>query len=206
MRRLASRLAVVVGVLAAVGCAPTQRPPELEPTSQSHERLEFQSVWVAGFVVDGRPDIDVNDRAVRKLRFGLSRMTSAAVVDEPPLRLAAEPDLLQHEGFTTTTARTPAPLVVAGTVRFTCPIRAGRSRPARRTDVHELVTLRFRLVFIDGGSGQVVATKSYRREDLRIAHGQVTVYEAFEELLKRAAHEMQHDIVGGPGPVRWTIG
>lgn len=194
------------GLLALMfGCAPAMPPPQLTPGPAPAARSEFDSVWIAGFVVAGRTDLDLNERTVKRLRFGVSRLASAPMVEEPAIPLLDEPAVLRHDMLPTVQARHRAPLVVSGTVSFTYPIAARPAGPRRRDD-HEAVTLQMRLVFIDGVSGQVIAAKTYRKQGLRIGHGQPTVYEAFSELFQRVAPEIQRDIVGGPGPVRWTVG
>ena len=199
--------AIVLGAVLALagGCAHPPGPPQLQPVQSPAATYGFRSVWVAGFVVDGRPDIDVNERAVQKLRFQLTRMTSAPVVDEPPLRIAEEGDLLDRPEYASVTQRSPSPLVVTGTIRFTYPIVARRGyRPGRR-DVHTRVKLQIRLVFIDGVSGDVIAVRSFPSENVLVGHGQTTVHEAFQELFARALPELRRCVASGVPPFRWTL-
>lgn len=200
--------AIVLGVALALagGCAHAPGPPQLQPVQSPAAIYGFRSVWVAGFVVDGRTDIDVNERAVQKLRFQLTRMTSAPVVDEPPLRIAEEGDLLERPEYALVTQRNPSPLVVTGTIRFTYPIDGNRGyRPGRR-DVHTIVKLEIRLVFIDGMSGDVIAVRSFPSENVLVGHGQTTVHEAFQELFARALPELRRCVASGVPPIRWSLG
>ena len=66
--------AIVLGVALALagGCAHAPGPPQLQPVQSPAAIYGFRSVWVAGFVVDGRTDIDVNERAVQKLTSELA--------------------------------------------------------------------------------------------------------------------------------------
>jgi hypothetical protein len=67
---------------------------------------------VAGFVVGERRDLEVNAVAVQELRSRLKAMTSARVVEEPPLRVVEEADVLKSHRYALIVKEHEAPLVV----------------------------------------------------------------------------------------------
>lgn len=195
--------------LLAASCAPVPAPrvlaAEVRPTP-APAAGPFRSVWIAGLVAPARSDVDVNAVLVQRLRDDLAPLTTARVLPAPPLRLKDEPELLTRSEFADVVREYADALVVTGTVEFDYPARPRRvGRPGRNADVHTLVTLRLRLAFIEGTTGQVLVTRSYPPGTVDVAHGRPPLLEAFNRLFQRNAEAVMRDIALGPSGRQWSL-
>lgn len=196
---IASVLASTLTLLPA--CAATRDVPALEPVTSSVALSEFRCIWVAGFVTEAHNEVDVNDAAVQGLRQALRASTSMHVVEARPLEIRHETDIRKDERFGVIAQTHGTPLVVTGSIRFehpTTPRAASRLRRARRSSTR--VSLHVSLVFIDGGTGTIVATRQLPAQEVQFRDGRTALGPVFERLFRGVTRDFLRAIAGSGEP------
>lgn len=196
---IASVLASTLTLLPA--CAATRDVPALEPVTSSVALSEFRCIWVAGFVTEAHNEVDVNDAAVQGLRQALRASTSMHVVEARPLEIRHETDIRKDERFGVIAQTHGTPLVVTGSIRFehpTTPRAASRLRRARSSSTR--VSLHVSLVFIDGGTGTIVATRQLPAQEVQFRDDRTALGSVFERLFRGVTRDFLRAIAGSGEP------
>ena len=182
-------------------CAATHDVPALEPVTSSVALSEFRCIWVAGFVTEAHNELDVNDAAVQGLREALRASTSMHVVEARPLEIRHETDIRKDERFGVIAQTHGTPLVVTGSIRFehpTTPRAASRLRRARSSSTR--VSLHVSLVFIDGGTGTIVATRQLPAQEVQFRDDRTALGSVFERLFRGVTRDFLRAIAGSGEP------
>ncbi len=182
-------------------CAATREVPALEPVASSVALSEFRCIWVAGFVTEAHNEVDVNDAAVQGLREALRASTSMHVVEARPLEIRHETDIRKDERFGVIAQTHGTPLVVTGSIRFehpTTPRAASRLRRGRTSSTH--VSLHVSLVFIDGGTGTIIATRQLPSQDVQVRDDRTALGLVFKRLFRGVTREFLRAVAGSGEP------
>jgi hypothetical protein len=155
------RVASVVLLLTiSTGCVPrVVRVQQPLPTAVQLELASIPRVWIAGFVVDRPPDVDLNDEAVRVLRDEL-RSARILVLAGAPVTLAHEDVFSDDRLWRRLGEEHGFPLIVTGSIKLLLAPPRIVHRGRRDGYVHAGGRiLRVKVVLVDGTTGRVVATQ-----------------------------------------------
>ena len=190
---------VILTALAVAGCAPhvvrTDRslPPRVQLQLASVPRL-----WVAGFAVGGRSDLDLNGETVRVLTQQFRQWTSVPLVEGAPVTIRSEATFADAAYWRRLAEEHGFPLIVTGSVQLLIAPPKMVQRGRRETYVHATGReFRARLVLIDGRTGKVVASARLPARTRygvgRFGAGMVLYY----DLLQRAFPDWLQAIAAG---------
>jgi hypothetical protein len=153
------RLVVVSASLLICSCS-SHRASSVIPSPAAQLSLAHSRILVAGFVAGGRPEIDINQEAVRILREQLRSTGTITVIDAMPLVIDGEHQFGNRAFWQTVGEEHRQPLIVTGTITLLlAPPEIVQRGP--RTSYFPLAgrILEATVVMIDGRTGQVLSTE-----------------------------------------------
>jgi hypothetical protein len=158
---------MVLSVLTVLpACGPhVVRLPYSVPSYQVQANLAAHSkIWVAGFLVSGYQDIDVNREAVGILRDGLKKITPATIVEADPLAIDAPERFADEKYWQRHGEEYGHPLIVTGELNVRIAPPEVVERGVRTFYVPASGrTLDATVVLIDGRTGTRVAQQRLER-------------------------------------------
>ena len=159
-----------------------------EPSTAAPDLSSFRRVWIAGFVTNQVDDIDVNVETVRLLRRRLRSSAAVRVLDAEPLTIATEAALRDAERWRNLGEEHGAPLIVTGSLRLvSAPPVPVQSASTHRSNygLRKGFVLETTFVFIDGQTGEVVASQRFPNEKLYAADERASTLSLFFRLMDR---------------------
>jgi hypothetical protein len=178
----------VVGVVMLSSCASVPNSPSSQPVAPLIDLTTFRSVWIAGFVTGAHRDIDVNAETVRLLRDRLNPRTSRRVIQAEPLTIADEAQFSNRERWRNLGEEYGEPLIVTGSVT----LQAARPVPVERTTgrgssyvSRKGFVLETMFVFIDGRTGEIIASERLPKETLHGDGPRVSTLFLYFQLMDR---------------------
>ena len=153
------RLVVVSASLLICSCS-SHRATGVIPSTAAQLSLADSRILVAGFVARGRPEIDINQEAVRILRDQLRSTGTISVIDAQPLVIDGEHQFDNRLFWQTLGEEHRQPLIVTGTIALLLAPPEIVQR-GQRTAYYPLAgrILEATVVMIDGRTGAVLSTE-----------------------------------------------
>ena len=136
--------------------APNAPPPEVQLRLASLSR-----VWVAGFVTEKNPEIDLNTETVRLLRMELRTWSSVPVIEAEPLAIDSQRRLSDVPFWRRLGEEHGQPLIITGSVALHVAPARVEHRGVRT--VYAYATGRVldaTVVVIDGRTGETLSTQA----------------------------------------------
>lgn len=159
----------LVGVVLLASCASVPKAPISPPAALLIDLSPFRRIWIAGFVTSANRDIDVNLETVRLLRRRLNPRTTLRVIEAEPLTIRDELELGDRERWRRLAEEYGEPLIVTGSVRLNAARPVAVERTTGRGSIYlsrKGFVLETRFVFIDGRTGEVIASEPLPKETL----------------------------------------
>jgi hypothetical protein len=161
------RLLLVLSLLTLLpGCGPrVVRLPYAVPSYQVQENLAAHSrIWVAGFLITGYQDIDVNREAIGILRDSLRKITPATIIAADPLVIDTKERLSDEKYWRRQGEEQGQPLIVTGELHVRVAPPEIVERGVRTFYVPASGrTLDATVVLIDGRTGTAVSSQKLAR-------------------------------------------
>lgn len=177
-----------VGVVLLSSCASVPKVPISPPAALLIDVSPFRRIWVAGFVTSANRDIDVNLETVRLLRRRLNPRTTLRVIEAEPLAIRDESELLDRERWKRLAEEYAEPLIVTGSVRLNPARPVAVERTTGRGSIYlsrKGFVLETTFVFIDGRTGEVIASEHLPKETLYGADARTSTFFLYFQLIDR---------------------
>jgi hypothetical protein len=184
-----------VSVLLLAGCASVTDVPVSQPATPSVDLSAFDRVWIAGFLTSAPRDIDLNVETVRLLRSQLKSRTLRRLIDAEPIAIDSESMLRDEERWRELAEEYGAPLIVTGSVKLVSARPVSTERASGRQSHYVLrkgFVLEATFVFIDGRTGEVVASQSPPKETVYGADDRASTLSLYFQLMDRVLPMFLH--------------
>lgn len=148
----------------------------------------FRRIWIAGFVTTANRDIDVNAETVRLLRRALNPRTTLRMIEAAPLVIRDEAELSNQERWKRLAEEYGEPLIVTGSVRLIPARPVAVERTTGRGSVYlsrKGFVLETTFVFIDGRTGDVIASETLPKETLYGSDARTSTLFLYFQLMDR---------------------
>lgn len=178
----------LVGPLLLAGCASVSHVRASQPATPSVDLSAFDRVWIAGFVTSAPRDIDLNAETVRLLRGQLKSRTFLRVIDAEPITIDSGSMLRDEERWRELAEEYGAPLIVTGSVRLASARPVSSERGSGRGSQYVLrkgFVLEATFVFVDGRTGQIMASQNLFKEKLYGADDRESTLSLYFQLMDR---------------------
>jgi hypothetical protein len=175
-------------VVLLASCAAVPMTPVSPPAALLIDVSPFRRIWIAGFVTSANRDIDVNLETVRLLRRRLNPRTPLRVIDAEPLTIRDESELSDRERWKRLAEEYAEPLIVTGSVRLNAARPVALERTTGRGSVYlsrKGFVLETTFVFIDGRSGEVIASDHLPKETLYGSDARTSTLFLYFQLMDR---------------------
>ena len=172
---------------------PNVRDPQR--ASPSIDLSPFRRIWVAGFVTNTNPDIDLNAETVRLLRRRLKSRTVLGVVEAEPINIPDESALSDSDRWRRLGEEYGGPLIVTGSVTLVAarPVAAQEtSGRGTRYVSRKGFVLEAAFFFIDGRTGEVIVSDRLPKEKAYGDDARASTMSLYFQLMDRVLPRFLH--------------